>query len=163
MNRKQFIESQGATCKNWNWRWSFVNEGKRFVIFGAWDRLISGRRAKIFSKDWVVDAKSHASKGFKQSLQRGLVTLQRGLVTLQRGLVTLQRGLVTLQRGLVTLQRGFVTLQNGFAGLQNVAEGLENVHRLGIAAPAEKIYRALTTKAGIQAWRMAKGLVLVTR
>ncbi len=26
------------------------------------------------------------------------------------------------------------------------------IHRLGIAAPAEKIYRALTTEAGIQAW-----------
>ena len=24
MTRKQFIESQGATCLNWNWSWSFV-------------------------------------------------------------------------------------------------------------------------------------------
>ena len=26
------------------------------------------------------------------------------------------------------------------------------IHRIGIAAPAEKIYRALTTEEGIQAW-----------
>jgi uncharacterized protein YndB with AHSA1/START domain len=26
------------------------------------------------------------------------------------------------------------------------------IHRIGIAAPAEKIYRALTTEAGIRAW-----------
>jgi 5-methylcytosine-specific restriction protein A len=69
MNRKQFIESQGATCKNWNWSWSFVNERERFVIFGAWNRLMLGRRAKIFSKTWIIDAKGHASKGFKQSLE----------------------------------------------------------------------------------------------
>ncbi|HZL77529.1 MAG TPA: HNH endonuclease [Candidatus Limnocylindrales bacterium] len=69
MNRKQFIQSHGATCDNWNWSWSFVNEPKRIVIFGAWDRLISGRRAKIFSKAWVIDAKGRASKGFKQSLE----------------------------------------------------------------------------------------------
>jgi len=69
MNRKQFIESQGATCKNWNWSWSFVNVRERFVIFGAWDRLMSGRRAKIFSKAWAIDEKNRASKGFKQSLE----------------------------------------------------------------------------------------------
>jgi len=26
------------------------------------------------------------------------------------------------------------------------------IHRIGIAAPAEKIYRALTTEDGIRAW-----------
>ena len=26
------------------------------------------------------------------------------------------------------------------------------IHRIGIAAPAEKIYRALTTEEGIRAW-----------
>ncbi|MCW0312025.1 hypothetical protein NB694_001825 [Pantoea ananatis] len=25
MNRKQFIQSEGATCSNWTWSWSFVN------------------------------------------------------------------------------------------------------------------------------------------
>jgi 5-methylcytosine-specific restriction protein A len=69
MNRKQFIESHGASCDNWTWSWSFVNKAKRFVIFGVWDRLISGRRAKVFSKEWITNAKGHASKGYKQSLE----------------------------------------------------------------------------------------------
>ena len=37
MKRKQFIESFGATCKNWTWSWSFVNHDEKLVIFGAWD------------------------------------------------------------------------------------------------------------------------------
>lgn len=37
VSRKKFIESIGATCKNWNWSWSFVNHKERFVIFGLWD------------------------------------------------------------------------------------------------------------------------------
>ncbi|MDU1358416.1 MAG: HNH endonuclease, partial [Enterobacter sp.] len=24
MNRKQFIQSRGATCRNWTWSWSFI-------------------------------------------------------------------------------------------------------------------------------------------
>ncbi|MBZ6758337.1 HNH endonuclease, partial [Klebsiella grimontii] len=27
MNRKQFIQSRGATCRNWTWSWSFINHG----------------------------------------------------------------------------------------------------------------------------------------
>ena len=42
MNRKQFIQSKGATCVNWNWSWSFINEEDRVIIFGAWDRLTEG-------------------------------------------------------------------------------------------------------------------------
>lgn len=67
MSRKQFIESRGATCRNWNWSWSFVNERERFVIFGAWDRLMSGRRALIFSRSWETDARGRISKGFSQA------------------------------------------------------------------------------------------------
>jgi 5-methylcytosine-specific restriction protein A len=37
MSRKQFIESVGATCRNWTWSWSFVNPQEKFVIFGLWD------------------------------------------------------------------------------------------------------------------------------
>lgn len=39
MNRKQFIQSRGATCRNWMWSWSFINHDEQFVIFGAWDSL----------------------------------------------------------------------------------------------------------------------------
>ena len=68
MNRKKFIESHGATCKNWTWSWSFVNHGDQFVIFGAWDKHTEPERALILGEDW-----SHRStdgvknKGFPQS------------------------------------------------------------------------------------------------
>lgn len=35
MNRKQFIQGQGATCKNGSW--SFISHDRQIVIFGAWD------------------------------------------------------------------------------------------------------------------------------
>ena len=66
MNRKQFIESQGATCKNWTWSWSFVNESKRLVIFGAWDKNTSGKTAKILSEDWAKQ-RGHKQAGYDQS------------------------------------------------------------------------------------------------
>jgi 5-methylcytosine-specific restriction protein A len=68
MNRKQFIESQGATCKNWTWSWSFVNESKRLVIFGAWDKNTSGKTAKILSKDWETE-RGHKQSGYAQALE----------------------------------------------------------------------------------------------
>lgn len=37
MNQKQFIQSRGATCRNWTWSWSFINHGEQFVIFGVRD------------------------------------------------------------------------------------------------------------------------------
>ena len=49
MSRKQFIESVGATCKNWNWSWSFVNHQEKFVIFGLWDVNEDGL---IFDQNW---------------------------------------------------------------------------------------------------------------
>lgn len=51
-SRKQFIESLGATCSNWNWSWSFVNADQKQVIFGAWLDHKEGNRALIFSNDW---------------------------------------------------------------------------------------------------------------
>lgn len=52
--RKAFIESLGATCRNWTWSWSFINERERKIIFGAWDINTSGGRALILSDDWVL-------------------------------------------------------------------------------------------------------------
>ena len=49
MNRTKFIESQGATCDNWTWSWSFVNHSEKIVIFGAWDIHTDGL---IFDEDW---------------------------------------------------------------------------------------------------------------
>lgn len=52
MNRKKFIESHGATCRNWMWSWSFVNHQQKFVIFGAWQHLMEGGAALILNDEW---------------------------------------------------------------------------------------------------------------
>lgn len=66
MNRKQFIESNGATCRNWTWSWSFINEKEKIIIFGAWDTETEGERTIIFSEDWqVLNGKKR--NGYNQS------------------------------------------------------------------------------------------------
>lgn len=67
MSRKQFIESQGATCKNWNWSWSFINEAERFIIFGAWDVHDDGNTNQILSKTWEISPKGSKQPGYSQS------------------------------------------------------------------------------------------------
>jgi len=67
MNRKQFIESQGATCKNWTWSWSFINNSEKTIIFGAWDNLTSGDASIIFSEDWEVSDKGKKLPGYSES------------------------------------------------------------------------------------------------
>lgn len=52
MSRKSFIESQGATCRNWNWSWSFINEKGKFIIFGAWDKNTEGSTVLILDEAW---------------------------------------------------------------------------------------------------------------
>ncbi|MCW6030184.1 HNH endonuclease [Pantoea sp. JK] len=52
MNRKQFIESEGGTCSNWTWSWSFVNHEKKMVVFGAWDAEREQERSVILKEDW---------------------------------------------------------------------------------------------------------------
>lgn len=66
MTRTDFIKSEGATCRNWNWSWSFVNEAQRFVIFGAWDIHTEGGRAKILEDGWER-AKGRRQPGFGQA------------------------------------------------------------------------------------------------
>ena len=67
MNRKQFIESQGATCKNWTWSWSFVNHADRVVIFGAWDINDDGNRTLILKEDWAVSRRGKKQPAYPQS------------------------------------------------------------------------------------------------
>lgn len=67
MNRKKFIESQGATCKNWTWSWSFININKKIIIFGAWDVNTSGNTALILSDKWAVSDDGKKSKSYPQS------------------------------------------------------------------------------------------------
>lgn len=67
MNRKQFIESQGATCRNWTWSWSFVNHKKKFVIFGAWDLNTDGDTSLILSEEWQVSRRGRKQPAYEQS------------------------------------------------------------------------------------------------
>jgi 5-methylcytosine-specific restriction enzyme A len=67
MTRKQFIESKGATCRNWTWSWSFVNEKEKIVIFGAWDRHTEGNTSLILSEDWRVSRRGRKQPAYEQS------------------------------------------------------------------------------------------------
>lgn len=67
MNRKQFIESQGATCRNWTWSWSFVNKKKKEIIFGAWDVHTEGNTSLILSEDWEYSKKGRKQPAYEQA------------------------------------------------------------------------------------------------
>lgn len=67
MNRKQFIKSQGATCRNWTWSWSFVNEKEKVVIFGAWDMNTVGSTSLIFCQNWEISRKGNKQPAYAQS------------------------------------------------------------------------------------------------
>jgi 5-methylcytosine-specific restriction protein A len=67
MNRKQFIQSHGASCRNWTWSWSFVNHERHFVIFGAWDQLAEGRKELILTEDWQINRRGRKNTGYNQS------------------------------------------------------------------------------------------------
>lgn len=67
MNRKQFVESLGATCRNWRWSWSFVNESERFVVFGAWDRETAGAASRIFSEEWETSRAGRRQPAYSES------------------------------------------------------------------------------------------------
>jgi len=72
MNRKQFIQSHGATCRNWTWSWSFVNHTKKMVIFGAWDVQREQERSVILRERWktkVVDGKTRKNLGYVQAIE----------------------------------------------------------------------------------------------
>jgi len=74
MNRKQFIESCGATCDNWTWAWSFINTKKKFVIFGAWDIYDEGNKTLILAEDWRKSPKGRNQPGYAAAIKHlGLV------------------------------------------------------------------------------------------
>lgn len=66
-SRKQFIISQGATCKNWTWSWSFINKKRKIILFGAWDHHAEGETSMIFSEKWKINARGRKSSGYDQS------------------------------------------------------------------------------------------------
>lgn len=69
MSMKQFIESEGADCRNWRWSWSFINEQRRIIIFRAWDKYTEGDRALILKEDWEYNEKGRKQPGYAQSIE----------------------------------------------------------------------------------------------
>ena len=69
MNRKQFIQSRGATCRNWTWSWSFINHDDQLVIFGAWDVERDQARAVILGEAWEYNARLRKNPGYTQAVE----------------------------------------------------------------------------------------------
>lgn len=67
VSRKTYIQSLGATCKNWQWSWSFIHEEKKQIIFGAWDRQKTGQKVKILSEEWEKSSRGKKNAGYQQS------------------------------------------------------------------------------------------------
>ncbi|MCA9281056.1 MAG: HNH endonuclease [Phycisphaeraceae bacterium] len=68
-NRKKFIESVGATCPNWTWSWSFVNESDRFVVFGAWDFLTDEGTTLILNREWEYGRNGKRKPAYRHSVE----------------------------------------------------------------------------------------------
>ena len=77
-SRKKFIESQGATCKNWSWSWSFINEGDKIIIFGAWDKYTRGSVELIFSEGWERGCNGRRKPGYAQSREHIRLVEEKG-------------------------------------------------------------------------------------
>ncbi|HHR1401672.1 TPA: HNH endonuclease [Klebsiella oxytoca] len=69
--------SQGATCKNWKWSWSFINHDRQMVIFGAWESEREQGRAVILRKEWEFSAKNIRQPGYSQAIEH-LRYIQQG-------------------------------------------------------------------------------------
>lgn len=83
ISRKKFIEKQGATCKNWNWSWSFVNHDERFVIFGTWDEEPFMTKSIILKDIWIMQTNrktgvSRKAPGFYQALEHIDLIINKG-------------------------------------------------------------------------------------
>lgn len=63
------MRSVGATCKNWQYDWSFINESEKLIIFGAFDHNTEGKDVVVLSEDWKVNRHGHKSKGYDHSLE----------------------------------------------------------------------------------------------
>lgn len=68
MTRGEFVRSHGATCKNWNWSWSFVNDDEKFVIFGAWDNLEDENGQVVLCETWERNVQGRKLPGYSQSI-----------------------------------------------------------------------------------------------
>jgi len=80
MNRKQFIESHGATCNNWRYAWSFVNHKDKVVIFGAWDKQTKNDIALILKPLWQTLASGKKQPAYKQSREHIRLIEEEGYI-----------------------------------------------------------------------------------
>lgn len=78
MNRKQFIESHGATCDNWTWSWSFVNHTDRIVIFGAWEHRRVGTATMILDEAWKLSYAGKKQAAYPQSREHVRLVQEEG-------------------------------------------------------------------------------------
>jgi 5-methylcytosine-specific restriction protein A len=78
MSRKQFIKSHGASCANWTWSWSFINEDEEFIIFGAWNILTEGNTSLILSEDWQIGPTGRRQPGYPQSREHIRLIEEKG-------------------------------------------------------------------------------------
>lgn len=86
--RKAFIKSEGATCKNWTWSWSFVNHQERKIIFGAWDIHIIGEsfthpQRGLGNREWASQSWLPAERRASQAVM-SIETLKECLAEARR-------------------------------------------------------------------------------
>lgn len=68
MSRKQFMESEGFTCANWLWSWSFVNHDEKVIAFGAWNNAyVDESNVVILCEQWQGDDRE--ALGYNQAVK----------------------------------------------------------------------------------------------
>ena len=76
--RKPFIESYGATCTNFRWSGSFVNDEEQFVIFGSWEHMVSDNQFVILKDDWGKNKHGRKKPAYKESLEHLNLIREKG-------------------------------------------------------------------------------------
>jgi len=69
MSRRKFIESVGASCRNWRSSWAFVDKARHIVIFGAWDTGTQGSTSLILDRAWERGASGRKNAAFAEALE----------------------------------------------------------------------------------------------
>lgn len=82
MSRKSFILSQGATCKNWTWSWSFINAEKRTIIFGAWDKNTEGSSSLILDEAWAKNQSGRKNPAYPEAREHIRLVEEEGYTLL---------------------------------------------------------------------------------
>ncbi|MEQ8746327.1 HNH endonuclease [Pyruvatibacter sp.] len=80
MNRKQFIQSNGAECANWTWSWSFVNHANKMVIFGLWEQYDHGGLGLLMAKDWAISNRGRKQPGYAQAVHHLNLVADKGYI-----------------------------------------------------------------------------------